>query len=229
MAQLIRKNYGRSHGSRGKARLALVAGVVTAGALALAVVAALGGFRGGVVIERENAPTTAAAVTTETSSVASTPESVAASIFVHIDGAVVAPGAYELTRLTGALPRVNDAVIAAGGLAEDADTSALNLAAVLSDGEKIHVPRQGEAVAAEQTSSGAASRSDVGASSSGVININTATAEELDSLPGIGPSTAAAIVEDRERNGPFASPEDLMRVSGIGEGKFSKLKDQIRV
>lgn len=229
MAQLIRKKSWRTHGVRGKKRLALAAGVVAACALALFIVAALGGSRSGVVIERENAPTTAATVTTETSSVASTPESVAASIFVHIDGAVVAPGVYELTRLTGALPRVNDAVIAAGGLAEDADTSALNLAAVLSDGEKIHVPRQGEAVAAEQTSSGAASRSDVGASSSGVININTATAEELDSLPGIGPSTAAAIVEDRERNGPFASPEDLMRVSGIGEGKFSKLKGQISV
>lgn len=229
MAQLIRKNYGRFHGSRGKARLALAAGVVTVGALALAVVNALGGSRGGVVIERENAPATAPAVTTEISSAASTPESVAASIFVHIDGAVVAPGVYELTGSTGALPRVNDAVIAAGGLAGDADTSALNLAAVLSDGEKIHVPRQGEAMAPEQTSSGPASGSDGGAFSSGVININTATAEELDSLPGIGPSTAAAIVEDRERNGPFASPEDLMRVSGIGEGKFSKLKDQIRV
>lgn len=226
MAQLIRKKSWRSHGLRGKKKLALAAGVVAVASLVLFVVIALGGSRGGVVIERENAPATAAAATTETSSAASTPESVAVSIFVHIDGAVVAPGVYELT---GAHPRVNDAVIAAGGLAEDADTSALNLAAVLSDGEKIHVPRQGEAVATEQTSSEAALRPDAGPSSSGVININTATAEELDSLPGVGPSTAAAIVEDRERNGPFASLEDLMRVSGIGEGKFSKLKDQIRV
>ena len=225
MAQLIRKKSWRSHGPRGKMKLALAAGVVAVASLALFAVVALGGSRGGVVIERENAPATAPAVTTEISSAASTLESVAASIFVHIDGAVVAPGVYELTE---AHPRVNDAVMAAGGLAEDADTSALNLAAVLSDGEKIHVPRQGEVVAG-QASSGAASGSDAGASSSGVININTATAEELDSLPGIGPSTAAAIVEDRERNGPFASPEDLMRVSGIGEGKFSKLKDQIRV
>lgn len=226
MAQLIRKKTRRPHGPRGKMKLALAAGFVAVASLALFVVAALGGSRGGVVIERENAPSTSAATTTETSSAASTPESVAASIFVHIDGAVVAPGVYELT---GSLPRVNDAVIAAGGLAGDADTSALNLAAVLSDGEKIHVPRRGEAIASGQASSGPASGSDGGASSSGVININTATAEELDSLPGIGPSTAAAIVEDRERNGPFASPEDLMRVSGIGEGKFSKLKDQIRV
>lgn len=226
MAQLIRKKTRRPHGPRGKMKLALAAGFVAVASLALFVVIALGGSRGGVVIERENAPATAPAVTAETSSDASTPEPVSASIFVHIDGAVVVPGVYELT---GAHPRVNDAVMAAGGLAEDADTSALNLAAVLSDGEKIHVPRQGEAVATEQTSSGAASRPDTGQSSSGVININTATAEELDSLPGVGPSTAAAIVEDRERNGPFASPEDLMRVSGIGEGKFSKLKDQIRV
>lgn len=226
MAQLIRKKTRRPHGPRGKMKLALAAGFVAVASLALFVVASPGGSRGGVVIERENAPATAPAVTPETSSAASTPETVAPSIFVHVDGAVVAPGVYELT---GAHPRVNDAVIAAGGLVEDADTSALNLAAVLSDGEKIHVPRQGEAVATEQTSSGAASRPDASPSSSGVININTATTEELDSLPGVGPSTAAAIVEDRERNGPFASPEDLMRVSGIGEGKFSKLKDQIRV
>ena len=226
MAQLIRKKTRRPHGPRGKMKLALAAGFVAVASLALFVVIALGSSRGGVVIERENAPATVPTATTESFSAASTPETFAASVFVHIDGAVVAPGVYELT---GPLPRVNDAVIAAGGLAEDVDTSALNLAAVLSDGEKIHVPRQGEAVVTEQTSSGAASRPDAGPSSSGVININTATAEELDSLPGVGPSTAAAIVEDRERNGHFASPEDLMRVSGIGEGKFSKLKDQIRV
>ncbi len=61
------------------------------------------------------------------------------------------------------------------------------------------------------------------------MNINTATADELDALPGVGPSTAAAIVDDRERNGPFSSPEDLMRVSGIGEKKFAKLQGSICV
>lgn len=227
MAQLIRKKPRRSHGSRGQMKPTLAAGAVVVSVLTVIVAAAaLGGFRGGVVIERESAPVTTLSIPAATPSAASTPEPAADPVFVHIDGAVEAPGVYELT---GALPRVNDAVIAAGGLAGDADTSALNLAAVLSDGEKIHVPRQGEAVAAGQNSSRAASGPDAGASSSGVLNINTATAEELDSLPGIGPSTAAAIVEDRERNGPFASPEDLMRVSGIGEGKFSKLKDRIRV
>ena len=226
MAQLIRRKPRRSHSSRGQMKPTLAVGaVVVAVMAAIVVAAALGAFRGGVVIERESAPNSTLSITAATPSAASTPEPATDPVFVHIDGAVVAPGVYEMT---GSLPRVNDAVMAAGGLAGDADTSALNLAAVLSDGEKIYVPRQGEVVAG-QASSGAASGSDVGASSSGVININTATAEELDSLPGIGPSTAAAIVEDRERNGPFASPEDLMRVSGIGEGKFSKLKDQIRV
>lgn len=226
MAQLIRRKPRRSHSSRGQMKPTLAVGaVVVAVMAAIVVAAALGAFRGGVVIERESAPISTLSITAATPSAASTPEPATDPVFVHIDGAVVAPGVYEMT---GSLPRVNDAVMAAGGLAGDADTSALNLAAVLSDGEKIYVPRQGEVVAG-QASSGAASGSDVGASSSGVISINTATAEELDSLPGIGPSTAAAIVEDRERNGPFASPEDLMRVSGIGEGKFSKLKDQIRV
>lgn len=226
MAQLIRRKPRRSHSSRGQMKPTLAVGaVVVAVMAAIVVAAALGAFRGGVVIERESAPISTLSITAATPSAASTPEPATDPVFVHIDGAVVAPGVYEMT---GSLPRVNDAVMAAGGLAGNADTSALNLAAVLSDGEKIYVPRQGEVVAG-QASSGAASGSDVGASSSGVININTATAEELDSLPGIGPSTAAAIVEDRERNGPFASPEDLMRVSGIGEGKFSKLKDQIRV
>ena len=226
MAQLIRRKPRRSHSSRGQMKPTLAVGAVAVAVMdAIVVAAALGAFRCGVVIERESAPISTLSITAATPSAASTPEPATDPVFVHIDGAVVAPGVYEMT---GSLPRVNDAVMAAGGLAGDADTSALNLAAVLSDGEKIYVPRQGEVVAG-QASSGAASGSDVGASSSGVININTATAEELDSLPGIGPSTAAAIVEDRERNGPFASPEDLMRVSGIGEGKFSKLKDQIRV
>ena len=98
MAQLICRKSRRSHGPRGKMKPALVAGAVVAvGLLALAVAAALGGFRGGVVIERESAPVTAPTVTAETSSAASTPDPAADPLFVHIDGAVVAPGVYELT------------------------------------------------------------------------------------------------------------------------------------
>ena len=148
-------------------------------------------------------------------------------VLVHVDGAVVAPGVYELTM---ALPRVNDAVQAAGGLTEGADTSGVNLAAAVVDGSKVHIPAQGEAQQAsdDSTSEQGASGSS-GSASFGLININTATAEELDVLPGVGPSTAATIVEDRERNGPFSSVEDLMRVSGIGEKKFAKLQGSICV
>lgn len=138
-------------------------------------------------------------------------------VVVHVDGAVVAPGVYVLAEGS----RVNDAVLAAGGLSEGADTSALNLASVLADGEKVHVPVAGEAPVA---SSG-------GSDTEGpkVVNINTAGVEELDELPGVGEATAEAIVEERERNGPFTSVEDIMRVSGIGEKKFEKLVGRICV
>lgn len=141
-------------------------------------------------------------------------------VVVHVDGAVGAPGVYAL----GGEPRVNDAIVAAGGLAEGADTSGINLAARLSDGEKVHVPLVGEAPQA-----GAEPVSDAPRGSDGPVNLNTATVEELDELPGVGEATALAIVEDRERNGPFSSPEDLMRVSGIGEKKFEKLEGLVCV
>ena len=134
MAQLIRRKPRRSHSSWGQMKPTLAVGaVVVAVMAAIVVAAALGAFRGGVVIERESAPISTLSITAATPSAASTPEPATDPVFVHIDGAVVAPGVYEMT---GSLPRVNDAVMAAGGLAGDADTSALNLAAVLSDGEK---------------------------------------------------------------------------------------------
>ena len=92
---------------------------------------------------------------------------------------------------------------------------------MLADGEKVYVPLEGEAVTSSQEGSlegGAAP-----------VNLNTATAEELDGLPGIGEATAQAIIEDREANGPFLSPEDLMRVSGIGEKKFERLEGLVCV
>lgn len=156
-----------------------------------------------------------------------------ATVVVHVDGAVANPGVYSLA---GEAPRVNDAVVAAGGLAQDADTSVINLAATVADGAKVHVPSVGEAAQSDAAaqSSGldggvAGDGASASASASGLVNINTATAEELDTLPGVGPSTAAAIIEDREANGPFSSPEDLMRVSGIGEKKYAKLQGSICV
>ena len=141
-------------------------------------------------------------------------------IAIHVSGAVLNPGVYELPEGS----RANDAIEAAGGASEDAVPDALNLARVLSDGEQIIVPtveeqeRLEEAAVAGQTL-------DAG----GKVNINTATVEQLDSLPGVGESTAKKIIADREENGPFGSPEDLKRVSGIGDKKYEDLADLITV
>lgn len=141
-------------------------------------------------------------------------------VTVHVSGAVAKPGVYELPEGS----RANDAIAAAGGASEDADPNALNLARVLSDGEQVVVPtvqeseQQDYADATGQTS-------DIG----GKVNINTASAEQLDTLPGVGESTAKKIIDDREENGPFSSPEDLKRVSGIGDKKYEDLADLITV
>lgn len=229
MAQNRRASRGRLLGRFGlKGRVAT--GIAVAIALAVICAVVVLGQGGGVVIER------AAVTSMETGDVV-TEESQAekedddlvvdegfedepARLFVHIDGAVNAPGVYEL--LEGS--RVNDAVGAAGGLREDADTTSINLAAEVTDGEKIHVPAVGELVTTSP-----ADEKGLGASDTALININTADVAELDELPGVGESTARAIVEDREANGPFTTPEDLMRVSGIGEKKFAKLEAMICV
>lgn len=221
MAQMRRN--GRVNGKA----MIVVAGLVVA--VALAVVAALVlPARGGVVIERDAAATTEATTGDVPAATAGavTPPQV---IVVHVDGAVAAPGVYELGE---GHARVTDAVAAAGGLVDGADTASVNLAGRVTDGQKVYIPREGEQVAANASSSqgsGDASSSGASATPSGLVNINTASAEELDALPGVGPSTAAAIVEEREANGPFSSADDLMRVSGIGEKKFAKLKDHVCV
>jgi competence protein ComEA len=150
---------------------------------------------------------------------AGAPVSTTATLVVHAAGAVKAPGLYQLA--SGA--RVNDLVVAAGGLAADADADRVNLAAALADGERVYIPRVGEAVP-----SAGGSGAD-GSTSSGPIDINTATVDELDSLPGIGPSIAQAIVDERERNGPFRSVDDLERVRGVGPAKLEQLRHLVTV
>ena len=142
-----------------------------------------------------------------------------AQVYVYVTGAVANPGVYSLDEGL----RVCDAVEAAGGLAEDADASTVNLARVLSDGEHIALPTKAEVeTALAQGSAG-------GAAASSLVNINTADASALETLSGVGSATAQAIISDREQNGPFSTIEDLMRVDGIGEKKFAKLKDSICV
>jgi len=175
-------------------------------------------------VERGEATTTSVAEEVD----ASPPED-EKTVVVHVDGAVANPGVYELS---GASVRVNDAVLAAGGLAEGADTSTINLASLVEDGSKIHVPTAEELVSTTSADADVASgevTGSSGAASGGLVNINTATAEQLQSLPGVGEATAAAIIQDRGQNGPFSSCEDLMRVSGIGEKKYAKVEARICV
>jgi competence protein ComEA len=148
------------------------------------------------------------------------------TVTVHVVGAVRRPGVYALR--SGS--RAADAVAAAGGLLGNADQAAVNLARVVADGEQIAVPVQG-AVGAGGAGAGGAGGGAGGAGGRGVaggkVDLNTATVEQLDTLPGVGPATAQKIVADRTENGPFRSVEDLLRVPGIGAKKLDALKDLV--
>jgi competence protein ComEA len=149
-------------------------------------------------------------------------------VVVHVVGAVAAPGVQRLP--TGS--RVIDAVEAAGGAAPDADLSRVNLAAVLADGQQVVVLRPGEAPPAAAGAGPSGPGADDGAGGEGdgpLVDINRASAAELEELPGVGPATAEAIIAHREQNGPFASVDDLLDVRGIGEAKLEQLRDRATV
>jgi competence protein ComEA len=137
-------------------------------------------------------------------------------IEVYVTGAVTHPGVYQLTG--GA--RVIDALNEAGGQAPDADIEAINLAERLDDEDQITVPRLGESRASGGTT---------GAAPAGVVNINTATAAELDALPGIGEVYSARIVESRDAVGPFQTLEDLLTRDLIPRATFEKIYELITV
>jgi competence protein ComEA len=143
-------------------------------------------------------------------------------IYVHVGGAVHRPGLYEVPDGS----RVFDAVQAAGGATDQADLDSLNLASKVKDGDKILVPARVEP-GADPPPGGAAAGG--GASAGGLINLNSATLEQLDSLPGVGPSTAQKIIDYRTQHGGFRSVDELMEVPGIGPAKFAELKDQVTV
>jgi competence protein ComEA len=166
-------------------------------ALAIAVVVS--------AINRQDTSTTIAPVVT------SAPRG---ELYVHVLGAVTVPGLYQLREGD----RVVDAIAAAGGFADAADETQLNLARVLGDGEQLYVPVIGEvpAIAA-------------GGAIAGKVNLNTADAAALDTLPRVGPAMAQRIIDWREANGRFTTTEDLMSVTGIGEKTFDGLKDLVTV
>lgn len=141
----------------------------------------------------------------------------AVTLMVHVLGAVQKPGVYSLP--DGA--RVFEAVFLAGGFTRDADQPAINLAATLSDGTQIYVPVIGEPARSLPTGSVG------GDPGSSTVNLNTASARELEVLPGIGPTTAQAIIAYREANGPFQSVDELLRVQGIGDSKLNAIRELI--
>jgi len=155
--------------------------------------------------------------------------SASSTVYVHVVGAVRRPGLYELPG--GA--RVADAVDAAGGLMANAGQAGVNLARVIADGEQITIPTADElargVVGAPGGGAVAPQGSPGGGAATTQVNINTADAAALDTLPGVGPSTAAKIVADREANGEFTSADDLGRVAGIGPKKLEELKPRVCV
>jgi competence protein ComEA len=134
------------------------------------------------------------------------------TVIVYISGAVRAPDVYELPREA----RIKDLVLAAGGLAADAAPDRINLAERLKDSDHIHIPRAGEIAEAETVNI-------AGEAQDGLLDLNTASAADLEELPGVGASIAERIIEHRSANGPFKSVEDLRSVKGIGPALFAKI------
>ena len=167
------------------------------------------------------------------------------TIVVHVSGAINIEGIVELE----AGSRIANAIEKAGGVKENADMTDINLAYPLEDGMKIHIPTKEETEANKNnenmidesyvtsSSGGVSSKEDTNSTqgssklttSNEKVNINTATQEELDTLPGIGPSIASKIIDYREQNGKFNSIEEIKEVSGIGDAKYEKIKDSITI
>ena len=214
-----------------KPRWPLLVGILVAAVLMIGAGYALANLRGvaqPAAIEIMPPPATATPPPPSSPAPTATP----GPLRVYVSGAVVHPAVYALP--PGSI--IDDAVRAAGGFSAGADAVAINLAAPLAEGMQIYVPTLAEAAPtppavrapAATTSAESASRLG-GITTAGLIDINRATATELEILPGIGPTMAANIIAHREANGPFATIEAIMDVPGIGEGRFAAIKDLITV
>jgi competence protein ComEA len=168
-------------------------------------------------------PAVPVAASTVTSDAAVPPE-----VTVHAAGAVRHPGVYVLPETA----RVADLLSAAGGPLPEADLDRVNLAAPVADGARVYVPAVGQEapppVVAGDGGPGTA-RGPSAVDPGRLVDLNRAGAAELESLPGVGPATAAAIIDHRERNGPFTRVDDLLAVRGIGEAKLASLRDRVHV
>lgn len=158
---------------------------------------------------------------------------VAASIVVDVGGAVTKPGLVVLP--AGA--RVHDAIAGAGGPAEDADLDRVNRAAPVADGDRLYVPHRGQreipavvaGVPGQPPGSSGAPGASAGSAEAQPVDLNAATAAQLEELPGVGPATAQAIVEYREAHGRFGSVDELLEVRGIGDAKLANIRAHVRV
>ncbi|WP_420364389.1 ComEA family DNA-binding protein [Curtobacterium sp. L3-7] len=221
-------------------RAALVlAGVVVVVALVVVLLGARGSGAGGV------ATVTGAPVVSDRPSdgpLIPDATSPAPSVVVHVLGAVHRAGVVTVPGMS----RVTDALAAAGGAADDADLARLNLARPVQDGERLYVPRVGEVEVPQEldggagggagTASGAGAGGDGGGGGSGgaadvgdLVDLNTADQAALETLPGIGPALAGRILAWRDEHGRFASVDDLLDVSGIGDARLADLRDRVRV
>ena len=151
------------------------------------------------------------------------------TVFVYVCGKVRSPGVYELPSAA----RVCDAIEAAGGVLKSADPESVNQAEALKDGTRIYIPSKKETSGTSGAASDARPEGTVSAGgaqlSPGMVNLNTASKDELMTLPGIGESKAQSILDYRQENGSFSRTEDIMNISGIKEGVFNKIKDSITV
>lgn len=197
------------------------------GRILVGAVLAAAGIAAALWIMRPPAAPPEASIPFASTTVSASPTSATAPepevLVVHVAGAVASPGIHRLP--LGA--RVADAIAAAGGITSAADTTRINLAAPVADGERVYVLAAGEA--SPPLVAGGASPGAGGSATAGPVNLNTADAAALEELPGVGPATAAAILEHRGKVGAFTSVEQLLDVPGIGEAKLEALRDLVTV
>ncbi|MCR5527551.1 MAG: helix-hairpin-helix domain-containing protein [Lachnospiraceae bacterium] len=146
-------------------------------------------------------------------------------IYVYICGAIKDPGVYTVH--SGS--HVFEVIAKAGGLSEDADDTAVNQAEIVTDGSQITIPTKAQTEAGIVPGNRSSESTAAADTTDGRVNINTATADELTALSGIGMNRAEAIIRYRDEHGAFTSPEDIMNVAGIKEGLYTKIKDQIKL
>lgn len=165
-------------------------------------------------------------ITPASPTVTPAPEPAPASMRIHLSGEVVVPAVYELP--PGAI--LQDAIEAAGGLTDGAAADIVNLALPLTSGMHIHIPAADRVDSAPPLIEEALPAATLAPRATGqLINLNTATSAELETLPGIGPSTAQKIIDFRVANGPFATIEEIQNVSGIGPGKLEQIRELVTV